>query len=241
MAEVDQVRDRESAPFDVVDGHGAVVGLVVRPVDDDDRDAVAPQPSDPVADLPDRHEQDAANPVLLEEREVRRFTIDLLGAVAELNGVPEVLDVVLNPRDDVGEERVGDLHHHHADRPTPAGPQLARRLVADPAEFGDRVLDPLPGRRGDDGRGVDHVRYRADGDTGEGGHVLDADRRLRQRHESHSLSSDRLDSPGWHQADAGGPRRLIRFKVPPQPPSSSRTSVRRTDATDLERCSPPAD
>ena len=49
------------------------------------------------------------------------------------------------PEHQVGEERVGDVHHHHADGPAAAGAELPRGLVGHPAELGDGRLHALPG------------------------------------------------------------------------------------------------
>ena len=120
--------------------------------------------------------------LLLEQREVGHLPLGRLRAVADVHGVPRRVEVVLGPQHDVGEERVGDVDHHHADRSAAAGAQLAGRLVADPAELVDRLPHPLLGGRGHQVRGVEHVRDRAHGYAGQRRDVLHA-HRAAGRHE----------------------------------------------------------
>ena len=171
-----QVGDREVAAEHVVDGDRAVAARRRPAVHKHDRRAAPLQPGQPRARADHRGDQHALHPVLLEQFQVALFLALLLVAVAQDDREARLARLVLHAAGQVGEERVGHVEHDQADRPAPAGPQLAGRLVPDEAEFPDRGVHPVPRRPGDDFWPVEHVGDRGDGDAGVRRDIPDADR-----------------------------------------------------------------
>jgi hypothetical protein len=79
------------------------------------------------------------------------------------------------------------VQHHETHRPAAPSPELARGLVPDEAEFGDRSLHPVARLLRDDLRPVDDVGDRGDGDPGAGGDLADAHRHIHPLLVSHTL------------------------------------------------------
>ena len=172
VAEPDQVGDGQPAALDVVHRDRTAVEVVPGSVDDHHRDPAPVQQAQIFGHLPDRGQQDAANPLLLEQLEMGAFPLGSTGTVAELHGVATTVHDVLGAGHHVSEEGVGHVHHHHPNRGAHPGPQLASRLVARPTELGDGVLDPPSSRIGHLVRCVQDVGDRAHRHSGQGRDVL---------------------------------------------------------------------
>jgi hypothetical protein len=177
-----KVIDGDPSAFDIVHGNRAARRVFARSVDDDKGNAMATQLDDLLADLPDRCQQQSAYTMLFEQPKVRRFLVRLLRAIAQLDRIAQVVDVVLDSTHDVGEERVCDVHDDHADAAASSSTQLPRRFVANPAELGNGLLDSRSRRVGDKGRRIQHIGHRANRHASKRCHVLYADGRPRRRH-----------------------------------------------------------
>jgi hypothetical protein len=171
-----QVGDGEVAAEHVVDRDRALAAGRRPAVDQDDRRAAPLQPGEPRARPDHRRDEHPLHPVLFEQFQVALLLAFLVVAVAQDDGEARLVRLVLHAAGQVGEERVGHVEHHQADRPAAPGAQLAGGLVAHEAEFRDRGVHPVAGRPGHDVGPVEHVGDRGDGDAGVGGDIPDADR-----------------------------------------------------------------
>src|SRR5688572_17987845 len=88
--------------------------------------------------------------------------VGTLATVADHHQDPVFLGGGLGAADQVGEERVGHVHHHDRDLPAAALAKLAGGVVAYIAQLRDRLADPDPGGLGDPMWMVEHVADRPD-------------------------------------------------------------------------------
>ena len=165
--------DRDLAAAPVIDGDRALPGRA-RPVQQDHRRAA-------VADAPQlgraavhRGDEDAADPLLLQDPQVPALLVVRLVGVAQDHRVARGLGVVLDAPGHLGEERVGHVQHDQPEAAAPACAQLAGGAVRDEAELLHGGLDASPGQRPHQVGMVQHVRHRADRHPGQARHVLHA-------------------------------------------------------------------
>jgi len=147
-------------------------------VDEHDGDAVAAQLVDAGQVAAHRGEQDAVGTLLLEQRQVVPLAVGGAVAAGQDQRQAALRRHALDPACDIGEEGVAHVQHEQRDGPAPSGPQLARGLVADEAEFLDRGADALQRGRRDAVRPVQRVRNRTERDSGPVSDVADADTHL---------------------------------------------------------------
>jgi Helix-turn-helix domain len=171
-----QVGDGEVTAEHVVDRDRALAARRRPAVDEDHRRSAPLQPGEPRARADHRRDEHALHPVLFEQFQVALLLAFLVVAVAQDDGEAGLARLVFHAARQVGEERVGHVEHHQAERPAPPRAKLAGGLVAHEAELRDRGVHPLARRPGHDVGPVEHVGHRGDGDAGVGGDLPDADR-----------------------------------------------------------------
>ncbi|GAB4003489.1 hypothetical protein GCM10029992_45380 [Glycomyces albus] len=175
MPELDQVPGGQAAAVLVVDGDRAVRVAARAAVDEDDRDVVGGQPGQPFGrGFVDRGDEQAEDPLLLEDLQVALLPREVLAGVAHGDHAAGRVDQRLGPAHDVGEERVGHVEDDDGDVAAAPGPQLAGRVVAHVAQLGDGGLDPRAGVFGDGFGAVEDVGDRADRYARGPGHVFHA-------------------------------------------------------------------
>jgi len=174
QTELDQVVQGKAATEAVVDSHGAVGVARAGAVDEHDRRSARGEFVESVVVGVDRGDEHTLDPLLFQAHEVGGLAGGVLVAVAQEQREVGVLGDVLHPEGDVGEEGVRGVEDDVGDGAALAGPKLARRLVADEAELGHRVVHPVTGDLADPVGSVEHVGDGAEGHPGQGGDVLDA-------------------------------------------------------------------
>ena len=141
VAAVDEVLDREPAAEHVVHRDRAERRVVAGAVDDHHRGAAPPDLVEQRRLRVDRGDQDALDPLLLEQLQVLLLALRALAAVAEHQGEVGGLGGVLDALGDVGEERVAGVEHHVGERA--AG---ARRAAGGPTRCARSRGRPSPAR-----------------------------------------------------------------------------------------------
>jgi len=170
-----QVGHGQRAALDVVDSDAAPARASL-PVDEHDRDALAPEHRERRHVDLHRRDQHPPHPLLEQQLEVVRLARNITVAVADEESDGSRPGDALDALGDVGEERVRGVEHQVGDRAALAGAELSPGLVADETELGDGPQHAFPRRLGHQVRAVEDVRDRSDRHAGESGHVLDAGR-----------------------------------------------------------------
>ena len=147
-AVVEHDRIGVDALTDAVEQHDRHVGLL----DDALKDAA-------VADA--RHDQPVDHPVE-QEPDLLVLRVEVLIGAAQHHRVAGPVEGLLDDRDDVGEERVGDVRDGEADGARGAHLQAAGDGVALVADVADGLLDALGKLGADGGRAIDQRRHGGD-------------------------------------------------------------------------------
>jgi hypothetical protein len=171
---LDEVRHGEIAARDVVHRHRGKGATIGDTVDEDGDDPVRTQPLQSVEDAADRGDQQAADPLLLEQIEVGGLPLGQVVAVGEQDAQSVLRGLLLGSASDVGEERVAYVEQDEADRRALARLELAGSVIADEAELLDGGDHPGAGRLGHFLGPVEHVGHRPEGNASPLRDVLDA-------------------------------------------------------------------
>ena len=135
VAEGGEVADRVHGRRVVVDHDREVVGVVGRPVEEDEGVPLVAELVDRVVGHLRGRDQQAVDLVLAERVQTGRLALRLVLRVAQDEVVAALARGVLRALDDRREERVRDVRHEHAERQRPLQPEAPgedRRPVAEP-------------------------------------------------------------------------------------------------------------
>ena len=167
MAAVEQVLHCELATLDVVDADGAPLATVVveHTIEQDDRDALAPELEQLRARRVGGSDEQPADAKLGEVSQILVLARRVLIGVAEKQRESFLADCMLDPAGDIGEERVARVEQNVGHDRTATSLQLTGGAVRDEPELVDRLLDPRPRGRPNDVWTIQDVRNGADRDT----------------------------------------------------------------------------
>ena len=192
IAAVDQMPGEPIGSVAIVDDHGIGLDAFQVAVGEDERHARTDQLFEIELVSAGRDDDQALDPLFLQDIEIHALPVDMLVGVAEHDVVAAVapIDAVLDSAHEIGKKRVGDIRYDDADRRGLGPPQASGDAVAPVSELVDRLLNALAGLRRHVARIVHDVRHRRGGYARRASHVVDG------RHETPAMAPRWPERPG---------------------------------------------